>query len=140
MHDLKIRTVGRVISPGQALLEIVSGGGALILEAHVVPTDIEHVAIGTPADVRFTGLSQRTTPTVSGSVVTVSPDVMTDKATNLAYYLARVRVPESERARLIGIPQHPGMPADVVLKAGERTVLEYVFEPFTAALPRSFKE
>lgn len=140
VHDLKVRTVGGVIAAGEALLEIVPEGGALILEAHVAPTDIEHVSVGTPADVRFTGLSQRTTPTVSGSVVTVSPDIMTDKATGLSYYQARVRIPETERARLSGIPLHPGMPADVVLKAGERTVLEYIFEPLTAALARSFKE
>lgn len=140
VHDLKVRTVGGVVAAGEALLEIVPEGGALTLEARVAPTDIEHVTIGTPADIRLTGLSQRTTPTVSGSVVTVSPDTMTDKATNLSYYQARIRIPEGERARLAGIPIHPGMPADVVLKAGERTVLEYMFEPLTAALARSFKE
>ncbi len=140
VHDLKVRTVGGVISPGESLLEIVPNSGALILEAQVAPTDIEHVAVGTPAEVRFTGLSQRTTPTVSGTVVTVSPDTMTDKATNQPYYQARVHVPESERVRLTGIALHPGMPTDVTLKAGERTVLEYIFEPLTAALARSFKE
>lgn len=140
VHDVKVRTVGGVISPGEALLEIVPAGDALTLDARVVPTDIEHVSVGTPADVRFTGLSQRTAPTVAGTVVTVSPDVITDKATNQPYYQIRVRVPEEERLRLAGIPLHPGMPADLVLKAGERTVLEYVLEPLTAAIARSFKE
>ncbi|MBC7905610.1 MAG: HlyD family type I secretion periplasmic adaptor subunit [Rhodospirillaceae bacterium] len=94
VHDLKVRTVGGVIAPGDALLEIVPAGGALVLEARISPTDIEHVSVGTPADVRFTGLSQRTTPTVTGTVFTVSPDVMIDKATNQPYYQARLRVAE----------------------------------------------
>lgn len=140
VHDLKVRTVGGVIAAGEALLEIVPGGGPLTLEARVLPTDIEHVAVGSPAEIRFTGLSQRTTPSVAGKVVTVSPDVMTDKATNTSYFLARVLVPESERARLVDIPLHPGMPADVVVTAGERTVLEYIFEPLSGAMARSFRE
>lgn len=140
VHDLKVRTVGGVVSAGEALLEIVPEGGALTLEAHVLPTDIEHVAVGSAAEIRFTGLSQRTTPIVEGRVVTVSPDTMTDKATNTTYYQARVRVSESERARLGGVPLHPGMPADVVVTAGERTMLEYIFEPFSGAMARSFRE
>jgi multidrug efflux pump subunit AcrA (membrane-fusion protein) len=138
--DKELDSVRDVIAAGEALLEIVPGGGALTLEAHVLPTDIEHVAVGSPAEIRFTGLSQRTTPAVAGKVVTVSPDLMTDKATNTSYFLARVLVPESERARLADIPLHPGMPADVVVTAGERTVLEYIFEPLSGALARSFRE
>lgn len=140
VHDLKVRTVGGVIAAGETLLEIVPVGGTLILEVRVQTTDVEHVAPDMPADIQFTGLSQRTTPTLAGTVFSVSPDVMTDKTTNQPYYQVRVLVSEHERAKLGNVALHPGMPADVVLKAGERTVLEYIFEPFTQALARSFTE
>lgn len=140
VHDLKVRTVGGVITAGEALMDIVPVSGSLQIEARVAPTDIEHVAVGTAADVRFTGLPQRTTPTVSGSVTTVSPDVLTDKATEASYYLVRVLVPSGERARLGPIALPPGMPTDVILKSGERTALEYLLEPLAGSMARSFKE
>lgn len=140
VHELKVRTVGGVVAPGDTLLEIVPEGGALTLEARVSPADIEHVTMGAAAEVRFTSLSPRSTPTLFGAVVTVSPDTVTDKASGQSYFQVRVRVPEDERRRLGGVTLHPGMPVDVVLMAGERTMLEYVLEPLTAAMARSFKE
>lgn len=140
VHELKVRTVGGVVAPGDTLLEIVPEGGALTLEARVSPADIEHVTMGAAAEVRFTSLSPRSTPTLFGAVVTVSPDTMTDKASGQSYFQVRVRVPEDERRRLGGVALHPGMPVDVVLLAGERTMLEYVLEPLSAAMARSFKE
>lgn len=140
VHELKVRTVGGVVAPGDTLLEIVPEGGALTLEARVSPADIEHVTMGAAAEVRFTSLSPRSTPTLFGAVVTVSPDTMTDKASGQSYFQVRVRVPEDERRRLGGVAPHPGMPVDVVLLAGERTMLEYVLEPLTTAMARSFKE
>lgn len=140
VHELKVRTVGGVVAPGDTLLEIVPEGGALTLEARVSPADIEHVTMGAAAEVRFTSLSPRSTPTLFGAVVTVSPDTVTDKASGQSYFQVRVRVPEDERRRLGGVALHPGMPVDVVLLAGERTMLEYVLEPLSAAMARSFKE
>lgn len=140
VHELKVRTVGGVVAPGDTLLEIVPEGGALTLEARVSPADIEHVTMGAAAEVRFTSLSPRSAPTLFGAVVTVSPDTVTDKASGQSYFQVRVRVPEDERRRLGGGALHPGMPVDVVLLAGERTMLEYVLEPLTAAMARSFKE
>lgn len=140
VHELKVRTVGGVVAPGDTLLEIVPEGGALTLEARVSPADIEHVTMGAAAEVRFTSLSPRSTPTLFGAVATVSPDTVTDKASGQSYFQVRVRVPEDERRRLGGVALHPGMPVDVVLLAGERTMLEYVLEPLAAAMARSFKE
>lgn len=73
-------------------------------------------------------------------MITVSPDVMTDRSTGLSHYLARVKIAEPERTRLGGVAIHPGMPAEAILISGERRALEYLLEPLTAALARSFKE
>ena len=51
---LRVHTAGGVISPGQALLDIVPSGDRLIVEAQVDPQDIDIVHEGLDAHVRFT--------------------------------------------------------------------------------------
>ena len=70
----------------------------------------------------------------------MSADRLVDRATNLPYYLARIRVPETELLKLHGQALVPGMPAEVFIKTGERTTLEYLLQPLLDAAARSFRE
>lgn len=140
VHHSQVHTIGGIVAPGSPIMEIVPDSSMLVLDARLNPTDIEHVHPGTDAEIRLTGLPQRSTPVVQGTVATVSPDVLTDAQSGASYYSIRIQVPEAQRARLDGVTLHPGMPAEIVLKSGERTALEYFTEPLTLALMRSFKE
>ena len=137
---LGVHTVGGVLSPGTPILEIVQQGEQLIVEAHVQVTDIDKVRPELLADVRFSSFKSRTTPVLEGNVITVSADRLVDRATNLPYYLARIRVPETELVKLHGQALVPGMPAEVFIKTGERTTLEYLLQPLLDAAARSFRE
>lgn len=57
------------------------------------------------------------------------------------YFLARLVVDEDALATL---PEDaslsPGMPADVFLIAGERTLADYLLTPIAAATSRAFRE
>jgi HlyD family secretion protein/epimerase transport system membrane fusion protein len=78
---------------------------------------------------------------VTGVVRDVSADSVTDSATNLTYYIARVEIPKAELAALDqSIKLVAGMPAEVLIVAEEKTVLEYVMEPFLAAFRRGLHE
>jgi len=137
---LGVHTVGGVISPGTRILDIVPRGEPLVVEAQVQPTDIDKVHPGLTADIRFSAFKARTTPVVEGKVLTVSADRLIDQADKRAYYLARIEVTPEGMAQLHGLQLLPGMPAEVIIKTGERTFLEYLLQPLLDSFARSFKE
>ena len=129
-----------VLSPGEPILDIVPYDEPLVVEARVRPQDIDSVTTGMQADVRFTAFSFRTTPVVEGEVVFVSADSLEDRQTGERYFLTRIVVAEEELSKLGEVALRPGMPADVMIKAGERTPLQYLMKPLTDAIARSFTE
>nr|WP_245432749.1 HlyD family type I secretion periplasmic adaptor subunit [Mesorhizobium loti] len=139
--NLKFKTSGGVIGPGQAILDIVPTNEELLIDARVSPSDIDVVASGLQATVHLTAYSSRGMPRVTGTVKSVSADRVTDETTGQSYYLARVEVPQSELETLDeGVVMMPGMPAEVLIVTGKRTVLAYLMEPFMAAFRRGLRE
>jgi HlyD family type I secretion membrane fusion protein len=137
---LQVHAHGQVVRPGQTILEMVPIDDQLVVEAKVRPVDIDNLAIGLEADVLFTAFPQRTTPRLLGSVVYVSADRFEDERSGEAYYLARISVSEAEAARLGERKLHPGMPADVMIKTGERTALDYLVQPLRESIMRAWRE
>jgi multidrug efflux pump subunit AcrA (membrane-fusion protein) len=111
-----------------------------VVEAQVQPNDIDNVAVGMDTDVRLTAFKQRTTPTLSGHLIYVSADRLTDNRSGQAYYLARAEIPESELARIWPLALQPGMPADAVIKKRERTALNHLIQPIADAMVRAWRE
>jgi HlyD family type I secretion membrane fusion protein len=137
---LSAHTVGGVIKPGETILEIVPDGSRLILEAQLDPTDIDNVAVGQESEIRLIGLKQRTAPTLSGRTVYLSADRLTDNRTGQPYYIARIDVPEAERARLGGAALQAGMPAEVMIRQRDRTALDYLLQPIIDATAQAWRE
>jgi len=136
----KVLTVGGVIMPGQELMQIVPFNDRLQVEAHIQPQDIESVVPGQISELRFTALNLRTTPSIDGTVTLVSADRVVDDRANIAYYVATVDVPPEQLARLTGHRLQAGMPVDVLIKTGERTFFQYLVNPLTDTIARSFRE
>ena len=138
---LEVHAPGQVVQPGATILELVPVDDELIVEARVQPFDIDSLALGLEADVIFTAFSQRTTPKLLGAVAYFSADRFEDERSGEAYYLARISIPEAEVARLgEGRVLRPGMPADVMIKTGERTALDYLIQPLQDSVARAWRE
>ena len=133
-------TVGGVIKPGETIIEIVPADTRLMVEAQLNPADIDNVAIGQESEVRLTGLKQRTTPVLVGKVGYVSADRLTDPRSGAPYFVTRIDLPPGESARLGAILVQPGMPAEVMIRQRERTVLDYLLQPITDAMARAWRE
>ena len=138
---LVVQTVGAVVQPGQTLMDIVPDGQPLLLEAHVAPHLIDKVRVGLPADIRFQSFSQAQQPVVEGRVESVSGDLLTDPQNpQRTYYLARLSVTPAGLKALGERRLQPGMPADIVVRTGERTLLTYLLNPLTRRVAASMKE
>lgn len=138
--DLRITTVGAVVGPREPLLDIVPVNPELIIEARVRPEDITYVKIGGEADVRLSAFKQRFTPTVTGKVIYVSADSLTDNKTGATYYLTHVKLTPESLKEAGDLKLQAGMPAEVFVKTPARTPLQYLLDPLTGFLQRSFRE
>jgi len=137
---LQVYAAGQVVRPGQPVLELVPVHDQLIVEAKIRPVDIDNLFAGQEADVVFTAFPQRTTPRLLGSVVYVSADRFEDERSGEAFYLARVAVSDDEAARLGERRLQPGMPADVMIKTGARTALDYLVQPLRDSILKAWRE
>jgi len=139
---LAVQTVGGVIQPGQKIMDIVPGNAPLVLEMRVPPHLIDKVQAGLPVDIRFSTFAHSPQLVVEGKVVSVSGDLLSEQgpAGMISYYLARVEVTPEGRKMLGNRQMQPGMPAEMVIKTGERTLLTYLLHPLTKRLAASMKE
>jgi protease secretion system membrane fusion protein len=139
---LTYQTVGGVIPAGQRLMEVVPGDEALLLEAQIAPHLIDRVSPGLLTDVRFSTFAHSPTLVVKGEVQSVSADLLTEQTASgpMSFYLARVRITPEGMKELGRHQIQPGMPAEVIIKTGERTVLTYMLHPLTRRVAASMKE
>lgn len=138
--DLKVFTRGGVIAPREPLMDIVPDANPLIVEAHVDVNDIDEVHVGMDASVHLTAYKTRSTPNLEGRVTYVSADRLTDEVTHAAYYLAHIEIDKKSLEEAPNVHMTAGMTAEVYIKTRERTALDYILEPVTAFLYRSFRE
>lgn len=138
--DMKVHTVGGVIGQGAPLLDIVPSTSDLIIEAQVAPMDIDRVNVGTTADIRFSAFNSASTPVMEGVVTQISADRLINEQTGMPYYLARVQLTESGLKMLGNLTLVPGMPAEVLINTGERTLFQYIMQPIDNAFARSLIE
>lgn len=142
VNGLTVFTVGEVVSPGETLMEVVPDTKDYAVRARVSTTDIDRVYAGLIADVRFSAFSSQTTHVIEGKVMTVSADKFIDQKSGMEYFEAKVVVtPEGvEQMKKDGLFLLPGMPAEVMIRTGERTLLDYFLKPFKDMFARSFNE
>lgn len=141
VHELALTSQGALVSAERTVLQIVPVQNHLIIEARIMPQDIDQVAIGTEATLRFSAFNQRTTPELIGMVTHLSADRSIDDQTGQTWYTARLTVSDEELARLSDdlIPL-PGMPVDVLIQTSSRTVLSYFVKPISDHIARAFIE
>ena len=140
VNGLQVHTVAGVISPGMRILDIVPQEDELIIESKLSPMDIDRVAVGQEATIRFSSFGMGTAPSTYGKVTSVSADSMIDELTGYIYYLARIEVTQESLEALGDLSLVPGMPAEVFIATGSRTFLQYIFKPLTNSVTRSLRE
>ena len=151
IHQLSVHTIGGVIRAGDSIMELVPDSDELLVETRLQPSDIDQVRLGQKAFVRFSAFNQRTTPQLAGTVSYVSATTSHDQATQVAqggaqggaqgsYFSVRVVLAEEERRRLGDLQLVPGMPAEVFMLTGKRTMMSYLLKPITEQMQRAFVE
>lgn len=133
----RFHTLGGVVPAGQPIMEIVPRGDEMVVEARVDPIDIDVVHKGLDAQVQMTAYSTRNTPQLTGEVIMVSADILSDDMGNM-YYTARVKIDEESLRKVETVELFPGMPASVMILTGNRTAVDIALEPIVSSIRKSF--
>lgn len=140
VNGLRFTTLGGVIPPGGALMEVTPASDQLVVEAMLSPDDIDVVRPDMPARVRLTAYKARRYFSLKGIVRSVSPDTFKDEKAGRSSYKVRVEIPESELTNVDRLALVPGMLAQVEIVTGERSALRYLFDPVIDSFHRAMKE
>jgi HlyD family secretion protein len=148
IHQLSTHTIGGVIRASDSIMEVVPDSDELLVETRLQPNDIDQVRLGQKAFVRFSAFNQRTTPQLTGTVAYVSATTSHDQAAQGgvqggvqgSFFTVRVVLADEERRRLGGLQLVPGMPAEVFMQTGSRTMMSYLLKPITDQMQRAFVE
>ncbi|MEE5114292.1 HlyD family type I secretion periplasmic adaptor subunit [Pseudomonas alliivorans] len=127
--NLGVHTEGAVVRAGQTLLEVVPQGTRLEVEGRLPVNLIDKVGSHLPVDILFTAFNQNSTPRVTGEVSLISADQLEDEKTGQPYYVLRTSVSDAVMEKLNGLVIKPGMPAEMFVRTGERSLLNYLFKP-----------
>ncbi|MCV6574466.1 MAG: HlyD family type I secretion periplasmic adaptor subunit [Cohaesibacter sp.] len=140
VHQSNTHTVGGVIPPAEVLMLIVPQEDRLIIEAQVDPVQIDRLSPNQNARIRFPAFDQRTTPEIEARLDRISADLIQDQATGLSFYKVRLIINEQELQKLNGKHLIPGMPSEVYLQTGYRSILSYLTKPITDQIQHALRE
>ena len=142
VNGLQVHTVGGVISPSKPIMDIVPKDSDLFILAQVQIQDIDKLKIGLLADTRFSAFDTRNTKVIESKIVNISADAFTNQKTGMPYYEVKLKLTKKgkEQVKGYGFDLVPGMPAEIMIKVGDRTALSYLLKPFMDMLSRSFNE
>ena len=139
VYQLAVHTRGQVIKSGETLMTIVPERDTLVGVVKVSPADIDQLYSGQKTLVTFSAFDRGTTPTLNASLASISPDLKQDPQTGVLYYQARIAVAPSEIERLGAVKVVPGMPIEVFVNTGDRTLVSYFLKPLTDQMNRAFR-
>ena len=126
---LSVFTRGGVIAPGFKLMEIVPSEDALVVEGQVPVHLIDKVHPDLKVELIFSAFNQNLTPHVPGIVTHVSADRLIDEVSRLPYYQVKAKVAPEGMKMISNLQVRPGMPVELFVKTGERTLLNYLLKP-----------
>jgi protease secretion system membrane fusion protein len=129
VQGLTVFNPGAVISPGFKLFEIVPQGVGLVVEGQVPTHLIDKVTPGLEVELIFSAFNQASTPHIPAKVTLVSPDRFVDERSGAPYFKLRAEVTPAGMVLLKGLSLRPGMPVEIFVKTGERTLMNYLFKP-----------
>mgnify|MGYP000710280870 FL=1 len=134
-------SLGAVVSSGEVIAEIVPTQGKLLVEAFIDPKDIATIEPGQPAKISLTAYDSSKYGYLLGTLTKVSADTVFREETKSTAYAVNLSI-DTEIYESDDVPVSivPGMIAQVDIIRGERTILEYFWQPVAKMKDTAFRE
>lgn len=138
VNRIYINTIGGVVRAGEPVMELTPTDERVVIEAQVRPNDRAELRSGLPANIKVGAYDFGIFGTLSGRLVEVSADTLSDDRGN-HYYRVELNV-DTVPASYRDSPIMPGMPVTADIVTGRRTVLQYVLSPLSRFSYDAFRE
>jgi HlyD family type I secretion membrane fusion protein len=139
-QNLRFFTEGAVVRSAEPMVDIAPNDEAFVIQAHFAPTDVDNVHAGMTTEVRLPAFHSRKVPILNGTIESISRDRLSDPEGKVVYFLGIVRVDVKQLPPEFRNKVTAGMPAQVIVPTGERTVLQYLFSPLRDTLRTTMRE
>ena len=137
---LNVFTKGAVVAPGFKLMDIVPQEDGLVIDGQLPVNLVDKVYAGLPVNMLFTAFNQNKTPHIPGLISNVSADRFVDEHTGQPYYKVTSKVAPEGLKMISQLKIRPGMPVELFIVTGERTMMNYLFKPIFDRLKLSMSE
>lgn len=138
--NIKIRTPGSAVIPGQPVLDIVPADQPMLIEGKANAMDIDTIHVGERTEIRLSAFGDAEETPLLGTVTYVAPDGVLDERTGQMTYVFRAKIDEESLRRQSNLFLYPGMAADIYIVNAERTALAYLLDPVRKSFNRAFRE
>ena len=142
VKNLFFVTIGGVIRPGEAILDIVPTKDNLIVEARLQESDIGFVKPGQSAVVKLSSADAVNFGQIDGIVDRISPDTEQDENDKrIVFYNIFVELDQNyfeSKEKIYYLV--PGVKVTASIQIGERTLANYLLSPFIGSIGQSFQE
>jgi HlyD family secretion protein len=139
IEKIAFAAMGDVVRPAEPIMEIVPDQDTFVVEAMISPADIDQIMRGQASRVRFTSFNRPTTPEILGKVTYVATDRTENPDSKQAFYMVRIEVDQAA-VKKQGFVLRSGMPAEVYIETGNRSMLSYLSKPFMDQFMRAFRD
>nr|WP_240960041.1 HlyD family type I secretion periplasmic adaptor subunit [Novosphingobium olei] len=139
VEKIAFAAIGDVVKPAEAIMEIVPDKDLMVVEAMISPVDIDQVKTGQAARVTFSSFNRAATPQIPGRVIYVATDRTDNPESRQAYFMVRIAVDQAA-VRREGLGLKSGMPAEVYIETGGRSMISYLTKPLRDQFMRAFRD
>lgn len=137
---LNVFTQGAVVGPGFRLMDVVPGDDLLVVEGRLPVHLIDKVHTELDVELIFSAFNQNRTPHIPGVVTQVSADRLVDERSGEPYYKLLARATPEGMQKIGNLKVRAGMPVDLFVKTGERTMMNYLLKPIIDHFKMSMTE
>ncbi|NNG22931.1 HlyD family type I secretion periplasmic adaptor subunit [Telluria aromaticivorans] len=140
--NLAVFTNGGVVAPGFKMMDIVPTNDALVVEGQLPTNLVDKVHAGLKVELMFSAFNTNRTPHIEGEVVSVAADRNVEERTGMPYYVVHVKVTPAGAKKIAEnkMDIRPGMPVELFVKTGERTMMNYLLKPLMDRAQSSMSE
>ena len=140
VKNLRQHTIGGVVQPGEAIMEVVPALDTLVIETKLSPIDVGYVRVGQKADVKILTYDFLRYGSLPGLVKNVAADTSTDFRGD-PYFRVEIETEKNYLGKDIGsLPITPGMQAEINIKTGTRSVFNFLMSPVLKTWHAAFRE
>lgn len=139
IEKIAFAAIGDVVRPAEAIMEIVPDKERMVIEAAVQPQDVDQILVGQPVRIRFSAFNRATTPEIGGRLTYVAANDSQVDQRHDAHFRIRVAI-DAAQLRRSGMSLRSGMPAEVYIETGNRSLLSYLTKPLRDQFDRAFRD